>query len=204
MKAAVSGREQYSGAWRRLPPGATTSNGTSAPSVASEASWKAASSANAASAACSWRLRMASGSSRRAPFLLHARRVAGRPGRLRPLRSFRGPTSCMAAPRCGGRSSHAEHRTKLMSRRLYVALALAALIVVLPAHAQASSPTGGTTYTSTGSPHGGTAAQAQASPEAPVPTATTPPPPTAVATVGPDGLAVAPAGAPAQVAAIVA
>jgi hypothetical protein len=80
-----------------------------------------------------------------------------------------------------------------MSRRTTVAFVLAALLVVLPARAQAQATTGGTTYQ--GSPHGGTAAQAQASQAAPVPTAT-PAPATPVATVGPDGLAIAPAGAP--------
>jgi hypothetical protein len=94
-----------------------------------------------------------------------------------------------------------------MSRRSTAALVLAVLVAVLPAQAQAASPTGGAAYTSTSSPPGGTAAQAQASPEAPVPTAsTTVPPATALpaATVGPDGLAIAPAGAPAQVAALIA
>lgn len=96
-----------------------------------------------------------------------------------------------------------------MSRRSAVAFVLATLIVVLPTRAQAaSSPTGGTTYTSQSSPHGGTAAQAQTSPGASVPTATgTSPASTtapATATVGPDGLAVAPAGAPAQVTALIA
>jgi hypothetical protein len=83
-----------------------------------------------------------------------------------------------------------------MSRRSSAALVLAAVLVVLPARAQAASPTGGTAYTGKTSPPGGTAAQAQASPEAPVPTAT--------ATVGADGLAVAPAGAPPQVADLIA
>jgi hypothetical protein len=97
---------------------------------------------------------------------------------------------------------------------------LAALFVVLPARAQAASPTGGTTYTSTSSPRGGTAAQAQASQGAPVPTATSTAPastttpaatapvdpavPTPAATVGADGLAVAPAGAPPQIVALIA
>jgi hypothetical protein len=89
-----------------------------------------------------------------------------------------------------------------MSRRTTVALVLAVLLVVLPSRAEAES-TGGTAYSPrTGSPHGGTAAQAQASPGAPAPTApiaTVPP-----ATVGPDGLAVAPQGAPPQVAALIA
>ncbi|MDX6728022.1 MAG: hypothetical protein QOK49_2827 [Baekduia sp.] len=89
-----------------------------------------------------------------------------------------------------------------MSRRTTVALVLAALIVVLPTRAQAA-PTGGTSYP--GSPHGGTATQAQASPGTPVPTSpatsavpssTAPATPGPTATVGPDGHAVAPAGAP--------
>jgi hypothetical protein len=100
-----------------------------------------------------------------------------------------------------------------MFRRTTVAFALAALFVVLPARAQAS-PTGGTSYPS--SPHGGTAVKAQASQGASEPTASstapastaTPPsttaPATAIATVGADGLAVAPAGAPPQVAALIA
>jgi cell wall-associated NlpC family hydrolase len=101
-----------------------------------------------------------------------------------------------------------------MSRRSAAAFVLAALLVVVPARAEASSPTGGTTYTS--SPRGGTATQAQASPGTPVPiasdttpasttvpgTTTTPAPP--AATVAPDGQAVAPAGAPPQVAALIA
>jgi cell wall-associated NlpC family hydrolase len=97
-----------------------------------------------------------------------------------------------------------------MSRRTAVAFVLAALLVVLPARAQAST-TGGTSYPS--SPHGGTAAQAQASSEAPVPTATSTAPAsttapagtvTPPATVGADGLAVAPTSAPAQVVALIA
>jgi cell wall-associated NlpC family hydrolase len=102
-----------------------------------------------------------------------------------------------------------------MFRRFAVALVLAALVAVLPARARAGSPTGGAAYTSTSSPPGGTAAQAQASPGAPVPTATSTTPasttapagttvPVPVATVGADGLAVAPAGAPAQVVALIA
>jgi hypothetical protein len=102
-----------------------------------------------------------------------------------------------------------------MSHRSTVALVLAALLVALPARAQAASPTGGMTYTSTSSPHGGTAAQAQASQGAPVPTATPTAPsgttvpadtpvPGPTATVGADGLAVAPAGAPAPVVALIA
>ena len=96
-----------------------------------------------------------------------------------------------------------------MSRRTTVAFALAALLVFVPGSAEAST-TGGTSYTA----HGGTAAQAQASPPTPAPaaTATTPASTTVpagtvatpTATVGPDGLAVAPAGAPAQVVALIA
>jgi cell wall-associated NlpC family hydrolase len=113
----------------------------------------------------------------------------------------------MGAPKPGTGAAGAEHRGQLMSRCSAVAFVLAALLVALPARAQASSPTGGTTYTSKSSPPGGTAAQAQASPEAPVPTATTTTPAsptTPAATVGPDGLALAPAGAPAQVSALIA
>jgi hypothetical protein len=62
-----------------------------------------------------------------------------------------------------------------MSRRSLFALVVAALIVVLPARAQGQAPTGGLQY-------------------AAAPTA---------ATVGPDGSAVAPAGAPAQVLALI-
>jgi hypothetical protein len=105
-----------------------------------------------------------------------------------------------------------------MSRRSIVAFVLAALLVALPARAQAAAPTGGTTYANTTSPPGGSAAQAPASPGTPVPTAsstapasttvppatTAPPAPTAAATVGADGLAVAPAGAPPQVAGLIA
>lgn len=85
-----------------------------------------------------------------------------------------------------------------MSRRTSVALALTALVVVVPARAQADS-TGGMSY---GSPHGGTAAQAQASPGAPAPTASTTAPTAPAVPAGPtagvtpDGQAVAPAGAP--------
>ncbi|HEY6758374.1 MAG TPA: hypothetical protein VI318_02750 [Baekduia sp.] len=105
-----------------------------------------------------------------------------------------------------------------MSLRPAVAFLLAALVVAVPARAEASStsstssnPTGGTSYKS--SPHGGTAAQAQASQGAPVPTATTPgstttpgttTTPLPAATVGPNGQAVAPAGAPPQVTALIA
>jgi hypothetical protein len=71
-----------------------------------------------------------------------------------------------------------------MSRRTLIAFLLAALVVVLPARAQASD-TGGTSYPT----------KAQASQQ----TAPTP-----VATVGADGLAVAPAGAPPAVAALIA
>jgi hypothetical protein len=65
----------------------------------------------------------------------------------------------------------------MMSRRTAVAFVLATLLVVLPARAQAST-TGGATYPA-------------------VPT-------TPAATIGADGLAVAPAGAPAQVIAVIA
>jgi hypothetical protein len=84
-----------------------------------------------------------------------------------------------------------------MSRRTVVAFVLAALLVVLPSRAQAST-TGGTSYP-TSSPRSATAAQA--------PAATSTAPATTVAptaTVGPDGLAVAPAGAPAPVVALIA
>jgi hypothetical protein len=111
----------------------------------------------------------------------------------------------MTAPSSGTLGAGAEHRDQLMSRRSSVALVVAALFVVVPARAQASSPTGGTAYGSTSSPPGGTAAQAQAPPAAPVPSATTAPAaPAATATVGADGRAVAPAGAPPQVAALIA
>jgi hypothetical protein len=123
-------------------------------------------------------------------------------------------------PRCFVRKGArwAEHREQLMSLRVVLALLIAGVLVVLPGHADAAGKadgTGGTSYTS--STHGGTAAQAQASEGAPVPTATAPastavpgttavPAPTAgqVATVGSDGLAVAPAGAPAVVVALIA
>jgi hypothetical protein len=102
-----------------------------------------------------------------------------------------------------------------MSLRIPIALVCAALLVAVPARAQAD-PTGGTSYTS--SPRGGTAAQAQASQGTPAPTAstttpasttapgaTTPPPPAVPpATVQPDGTAVAPAGAPEPVTALIA
>ena len=93
-----------------------------------------------------------------------------------------------------------------MSRRTTVALALTTLIVVVPTRAQADS-TGGMSY---GSPHGGTAAQAQASPGASAPTAsaTTPDAPSVpagpTATVTPEGQAVAPAGAPPAVTELIA
>jgi hypothetical protein len=80
-----------------------------------------------------------------------------------------------------------------MSRRTVLAFVLATLFVVLPARAQAST-TGGTSYP-TSSPR-----SAPASTAAPATTVT----PTPTATVGPDGLAVAPAGAPAQVVALIA
>jgi hypothetical protein len=88
-----------------------------------------------------------------------------------------------------------------MSRRTTVAFLLAALLVILPGRAQASS-TGGTTYRS-----GGTAAQATPPASTTAPASTTVPPGTAVtpaATVGPDGLAIAPPGAPPQVVALIA
>jgi hypothetical protein len=84
-----------------------------------------------------------------------------------------------------------------MSLRSVIALLFAALIVVLPARAEAaggSTPTGGTAYQTPPQPKTtkkpGTATRAQA-----------PLPP---ATVGDDGLAVAPQGAPPQVAALIA
>jgi hypothetical protein len=101
-----------------------------------------------------------------------------------------------------------------MFRRSAFAFLLATFVVVVPARADASNTTGGASYTS--SPHGGTAAQAQASQGTPVPTATGSAPasttvpgttttaPLPVATAGPDGLAVAPAGAPPQVVALIA
>jgi cell wall-associated NlpC family hydrolase len=90
-----------------------------------------------------------------------------------------------------------------MSRRTVVAFVLAALLVVLPARAQAST-TGGTSYP-TSSPRGATAAQAPTATST-APASTTAPATTVTpaATVGPDGLAVAPAGAPAQVVALIA
>jgi hypothetical protein len=103
-----------------------------------------------------------------------------------------------------------------MSLRVVLAFLIAGVVVVLPGRADAASNaggTGGTSYTS--STHGGTAAQAQASQGASVPTATAPsstsapaatavPAPVAPATIGADGTAVAPAGAPAVVAALIA
>jgi cell wall-associated NlpC family hydrolase len=90
-----------------------------------------------------------------------------------------------------------------MSRRTVVAFVLAALLVVLPARAQAST-TGGTSYP-TSSPRGATAAQAPtATSTAPASTTVPATTVTPAATVGTDGLAVAPAGAPAQVIALIA
>jgi hypothetical protein len=107
-----------------------------------------------------------------------------------------------------------------MSLRAVLAFLIAGVVVALPGRADAATRadgTGGTSYTS--STHGGTAAQAQASQGASVPTATTPsstsaPSSTAVpgttaapvvpATVNPDGTATAPAGAPAAVTALIA
>jgi cell wall-associated NlpC family hydrolase len=90
-----------------------------------------------------------------------------------------------------------------MSRRTVVAFVLAALLVVLPARAQAST-TGGTSYP-TSSPRGATAAQAPTATST-APASTTAPATTVTpaATVGTDGLAVAPAGAPTQVIALIA
>jgi hypothetical protein len=90
-----------------------------------------------------------------------------------------------------------------MSRRTVVAFVLAALLVVLPARAQAST-TGGTSYP-TSSLRGATAAQAPTATST-APASTTAPATTVTptATVGTDGLAVAPAGAPAQVIALIA
>jgi cell wall-associated NlpC family hydrolase len=90
-----------------------------------------------------------------------------------------------------------------MSRRTVVAFVLAALLVVLPARAQAST-TGGTSYP-TSSPRGATAAQAPTTTStAPASTAAPATTVTPAATVGTDGLAVAPADAPAQVIALIA
>ncbi|MES1193147.1 MAG: hypothetical protein ABUM26_02405, partial [Solirubrobacterales bacterium] len=90
-----------------------------------------------------------------------------------------------------------------MSRRTVVAFVFAALLVVLPARAQAST-TGGTSYP-TSSLRGATAAQAPTATST-APASTTAPATTVTptATVGTDGLAVAPAGAPAQVIALIA
>ncbi|HWI73490.1 MAG TPA: hypothetical protein VNT55_16150, partial [Baekduia sp.] len=77
-----------------------------------------------------------------------------------------------------------------MSRRTVVAFLFAALLVVVPARAEAANPTGGTSYTT-----GSSKAKASQQP-APVPVPT--------ATIGEDGLAVAPAGAPPQVVALIA
>ena len=107
-----------------------------------------------------------------------------------------------------------------MSLRVVLAFLIAGVVVVLPGRADAATRadgTGGTSYTS--STHGGTAAQAQASQGASVPTATAPSStavpgsttvpgttaaPVAPAIVGADGLAVAPTGAPAAVTALIA
>jgi hypothetical protein len=115
----------------------------------------------------------------------------------------------MTAPSSGARDRHAELRVQLMSRRPLVALLLGATLVAAPASAQASS-VGGTPYSPKPS---GTAAKAQASPSTPAPTASTTAPasttiPTAPgvarATLGPDGKAIAPAGAPAPVVGLIA
>jgi hypothetical protein len=108
-----------------------------------------------------------------------------------------------------------------MSLRVVLAFLIAGVVVVLPGRADAATKadgTGGTSYTS--STHGGTAAQAQASQGASVPTATAPSTtavpgsttvpgttaaPVAPATVDPTTrLAAAPAGAPAAVTALIA
>jgi hypothetical protein len=106
---------------------------------------------------------------------------------------------CMAAPRSGSAAKAAEDQSR-MSRRVAVAFLLATLIVVLPARADAArtssaSGTGGTTYSPKSPTRGGTAVKAQAPEPAPVPTATLDPV---------SGLAVAPAGAPAEVVALIA
>jgi hypothetical protein len=93
-----------------------------------------------------------------------------------------------------------------MSRRTVAALVLAALLVVLPARAQAST-TGGTSYPAP--PHAQASQQtatstAPASTTTPGGTAAPIPVTTAPATIGADGLAVAPAGAPAAVTALIA
>jgi len=71
-----------------------------------------------------------------------------------------------------------------MSRRLPSALLAAVLLLVVPARAQAQPPTGGVEFPA-------------AAPSPPAP------PAPAGATVGPDGLAVAPAGAPAPIVALI-
>lgn len=98
----------------------------------------------------------------------------------------------MGAPRRGTARCDAEDRDQLMSRRTVVAFLFAAVLVVLPARAGAATanPTGGTSYGSSPSSH------AKASQQAPVPVPN--------ATIGSDGLAVAPAGAPPQVVALIA
>lgn len=77
-----------------------------------------------------------------------------------------------------------------MSRRTTVALAAIALLTATPAGARAASGTGGTQY---GSPTGKKISKAQASDGAPAPGWSQP------ATVGGDGRAIAPPGAPAVV-----
>jgi hypothetical protein len=100
----------------------------------------------------------------------------------------------MTAPICGTARRDAEDREQLMSRRTVVALLFSALLVVVPARAGAAttSPTGGMSYSSSPSPTHAKASQEPA--PAPVPNAT----------VGADGLAIAPAGAPPQVVALIA
>jgi hypothetical protein len=83
-----------------------------------------------------------------------------------------------------------------MSRRTAVAFLFAAMLVVVPARAGAATPanpTGGTSYSSP-SPSQAKASQQPAPAAVPVPTAT----------IGDDGLAVAPAAAPPQVVALIA
>jgi cell wall-associated NlpC family hydrolase len=83
-----------------------------------------------------------------------------------------------------------------MSRRTAFALLASALLVVLPARAGAATPanaTGGTSYSSSPAP-----SHAKASQDAAAPT------PAPNATLDADGLAVAPAGAPPQVVALIA
>lgn len=101
----------------------------------------------------------------------------------------------MGTPSGGSARGGAESRKQLMSRRTVVALLSAALLVVLPARAGAATPTtpnptGGTSYSS---PSKHATASQQPAPPAP-----------ATATIGSDGLAVAPAGAPPQVVALIA